>query len=854
MQRDDTSDTATPIKPTQEEDTLFLVGIGASAGGLEAIRDFVKNLPESSEAAYVIVQHLSPDHQSLLTTLIDRETHLKVVEVKNGMPLEAHTIHVTPPNRDVVVRKGELMLERPSMLGGAPKPSVDRFFRSAAEHYQDRAVGIILSGTGSDGSYGLQAIQSAGGITIAQDDKTAKYDGMPMSAVETGCVDIVLPPEEIARHLNRILSSPRDLKEFKETDLLENPLSDLLHIVLAKTRVDFRDYKQTTIRRRIERRMTAIGIASLREYTNHCRQSPAEVTALFKDLLISVTRFFRDPAEFQRVDSHVQQIVENAGDRCIRIWVVGCATGEEVYSIAMLFGEALGGVTALTKDRIQIFATDIDLAALDLARAGVYSRAAIPDIDPKYFDKYVHHREGQIFVDQRLKDVVLFSNHNICQDPPFTNVDLVCCRNLLIYFEGRLQERVLSRLNYALVPNGYMFLGKSETVNMSEGLFDTVDQSSHLFRKRVRSGLARDVLLRTVDNGQSVSSRSGVPRAGATTERDVGTIMFELLASRVGPNSILLDRNLQIARVFGDVSRFSVLTDRSRLKFDISLLRPELAIEARSIAAIALKNNAHKQGTVRTLESDPGYHTQLECFPLQAPSLDEDRVLLIFRRWPQPKERKPTTRSGLSEEAASHIEALEQEITRLQEEHQQTLEELETTNEELQTTIEEYQSTNEELQSTNEEIETSNEELQSTNEELITVNEELQISTYEMNELNDEQSAVLESVVSPLLIVDVSMHITKANKSAINLMNLKHPIDRPHLSQCRLPKDFPALSEICSEAYNLGHAITRDVVTDESVYTLECAPYFNGEAQLRGATLMFHRAPELVVSRLAEKP
>lgn len=318
--------------------------------------------------------------------------------------------------------------------------------------------------------------------------------------------------------------------------------------------------------------------------------------------------------------------------------------------------------------------------------------------------------------------------------------------------------------------------------------------------------------------------------------------MFELLASSIGPNSMLLDGNLQIVRILGDVSRFSVLTDRCRLKFDISLLRNELALEARSIVSIALKNNTHKQGNVRTLENDPGYLTQLECFPLQAPSLDDDYVLLVFKRWPRPETRKPAMREGLSEEASIQIEALEQEITRLQEEHQQTLEELETTNEELQTTIEEYQSTNEELQSTNEEIETSNEELQSTNEELITVNEELQISTYEMNELNDEQLAVLESVVSPLLIVDVSMHITKANKSAVSLMQFKHPVDRPHLSQCKLPADFPPLSEICSEAFRVGNAITRDIVTDESVYTLECSPYFNSEGQLRGATLMFHKA------------
>lgn len=828
---------------TNRSDDLFLIGIGASAGGLEAIRDFVRNLPETSNASYVIVQHLSPDHQSLLTTLIDRETHLRAMDVKDGITPEPNTIYVTPPNWDVMIRGKRLILERPSLQGGSPKPSVDRFFRSAAETFGERAVGIVLSGTGSDGSYGLQAIQSAGGITIAQDDRSAKYDGMPMSAIETGCVDLVLPPDEIARHLNKILMSPRDLQQFKEIDINDNPMADLLHIVLAETRVDFRDYKQTTVRRRIERRMTAVGVASLREYTDFCRSSPSEVTALFKDLLISVTRFFRDPGEFESIAPFVEKIADAATDRGLRLWVVGCATGEEVYSIAMMFADAMGGPSALTKSRLQIFATDIDVAALDIARAGVYSRAAISDIPPRYFGTFVHHKDGQVCIDQRIKDLVLFSSHNICQDPPFLNIDMVCCRNLLIYFSSRLQERVLSRLNYALVHEGHLFLGKSETVSVADGLFDPVDRSAHLYRKQTRADVSRDVLSRSAGIAGIVPARKSAIDAKAASVRDQYLSMFEALASNVGPNSLLLTDSLQIARVFGDVSAFSVLTDRSRLKFDITILRPELAMEARSVATIALRTSERKQGVVRTLEGDTGYLTQLDCFPMKAPNLDESFALLVFNRWPQPAEKKPAARDGLSVEAVSHIEALEQEISRLHDEHQQTVEELETTNEELQTTIEEFQSTNEELQSTNEEIETSNEELQSTNEELITVNEELQISTYEMNVLNDEQSAVLESVVSPLLIVDVSMHITKANTAAVKLMDIKRPIDRPHLSQCRLPEGFPVLSEICNEAINLGQPLTRSINSTVEIYSVDVAPFFNGDGQLRGATLLFHKTP-----------
>ena len=841
--QDDEEHRSADLDDTAPDSELYLVGIGASAGGLEAIRDFVRHLPKRSNASFVIVQHLSPDHQSLLTTLIDRETHLKVSDVKDGLKLEADTIYVTPPNWDIMVRGDHLFLERSGFNGGTPKPSVDHFFRSAADSFGDHAVGIVFSGTGSDGSYGLQAIQSAGGITIAQDDKSAKYDGMPNSAVETGCVDLVLPPEQIATQLNEILKSPRNLNQFKSIDINDNAMIDLLHIVLAETRVDFRDYKQTTIRRRIERRMKAVGIASLRDYANFCRSSPGEVSALFQDLLISVTRFFRDPGEFEKIRPFIDTIVQGALDKVLRIWVVGCATGEEVYSIAMMFGEAMGGVSHLSKNRIQIFATDIDLAALDVARGGVYSQAAVADIPQRFFGSYVHQKDGQVLIDQRVKDVVLFSSHNICQDPPFLNVDLVCCRNLLIYFGNRLQERVHSRLNYSLVPNGHLFLGKSETIHTSEGLFDPVDRSTHLYKKRAQGNSTRDVLAHSVGVSNLVSSRSKLPTVPNQTEKDSNVAMFETLVSAVGRNSLLMTSDLQITRVFGDVSPFSVLTDRSRLKFDVSILRSELAMEVRSLASVALKTNEHKVGAARSLEGDTGFLTQLSYFPIKSKDLDENYVLIAFNRWPQPVEKKPAEHGELDGNTADKIESLENEITRLHNEYQQTVEELETTNEELQTTIEEFQSTNEELQSTNEEIETSNEELQSTNEELITVNEELQISTYEMNVLNDEQSAVLESVVSPIVIVDVSMHITKTNNAAMELLQLKPPIDRPHLSQCKLPEGFPVLSDICNEAINLGRPVSYSFLTQQEINSLDCAPFFNSEGQLRGATILFHRLP-----------
>ncbi|NNK77451.1 MAG: PAS domain S-box protein, partial [Litoreibacter sp.] len=352
----------------------IIIGIGSSAGGLEALRALASRLPSNIGCAYVVVQHMSPQHKSLMTSLIDRETALSVVDVEDGVAPQPDTIYVTPPRHDVMFRAGRLRLMPASTDAAKPKPSVDRFLLSLAEEIDERAVAVILSGTGSDGAYGVQAIREAGGITIAQDDESAKYDGMPNAAVRTGCVDLVLKPDQIATHLRKILQSAGNLEAFQEDSGAASSLAGLLQIVLARTRVDFREYKTTTVQRRVERRMTAMGCASSADYVTLCRNSPREIDALFKDLLISVTRFFRDKTEFEGFAAALRALVAQKPQGPLRIWVAGCATGEEVYSIAILLAEAMGGPDALAASNTQIFATDIDRNALDVARRGEYSQ------------------------------------------------------------------------------------------------------------------------------------------------------------------------------------------------------------------------------------------------------------------------------------------------------------------------------------------------------------------------------------------------------------------------------------------------------------------------------------------------
>ena len=354
----------------KNENNLTIIGIGSSAGGLEAIRELVATLPTSLNVAYVIVQHMSPHHKSLMTELVARQTSLKVEDVKDGTDPKASVIYVTPPNTDIVYGDGKLQLLEPSTQVASPKPSVDRFLLSLADEHGENSMAIILSGTGTDGAYGVQAIREAGGITIAQDTESAKYDGMPMAAMQTGCIDLVLRPFEIGTHLQKILTSARDFDAFRQEASDAGPSSDLLQILLARTRVDFREYKHTTINRRIERRMLALGIEGHEEYTQFCRVNPNAVDALFKDLLISVTRFFRDRSEFGQLKEMLPALLEKNGNAPFRVWIAGCATGEEAYSIAISLAEAIGGPSVHLKDKVQIFATDIDKDALEVARKG----------------------------------------------------------------------------------------------------------------------------------------------------------------------------------------------------------------------------------------------------------------------------------------------------------------------------------------------------------------------------------------------------------------------------------------------------------------------------------------------------
>ncbi len=469
----------------------FWVGFGASAGGLEALRGLARNLPDNLPATYIVAQHMAPHHRSMLSEIIGRETNIKVCDVTDNLLPKPNTIYITPPNQNIIVEKNRLRLVDPSKEPGAPKPSVDTFLKSLAEAKKDRAVGIILSGTGSDGAKGIASIRANGGITIAQDELTAKYSSMPMAAMDSGNIDLVMSPEEIGAQISKIIAVPRDLNALRASPLSLDAVSELIQLLHDQTKVNFRHYKSATFQRRVERRMAATKTVRLEEYVEVARHSEMEVQSLFKDLLISVTSFFRDPAEFDALKAHIFEIVKNKKGDHIRVWVPGTATGEEAYSIAILFSEAMKENGASDNSKLQIFATDIDANAIEVARRGFYPHSALDQVPSDLIRKYFEDVPSGYSVKKLLREKMVFSLHNIAQDPPFVKVDMISCRNLLIYFQANLQAEVFSRFHYSLVPHGLLFLGKSEAVAASEALFSPAEGGKHVFFQRLRRNDAR---------------------------------------------------------------------------------------------------------------------------------------------------------------------------------------------------------------------------------------------------------------------------------------------------------------------------------------------------------------------------
>lgn len=765
-----------------------IVGIGASAGGLEAVSEILGGLPAHPGLAIIVVQHLDRARDSLLSEILRRRTTLPVSEARDGMPVESDHVYVIPPNATLTIDSSVLRLSaRPAT--GMHMP-VDALFRSLAADCREAAVGIVLSGADSDGAAGTQAIKHAGGITFAQDPDTARVSGMPRAAIETGCVDFVLPAGKIAAELLRLSAhsylKPGGLAEgvvaCAESDEIEAASeAELLRRIFRKLRlahgVDFSGYKSSTIRRRLARRMAVQRIETLTEYTEFLENDPKEAAALYQDFLIRVTSFFRDPATFSALIEHVypRLVSGRSPKEPIRIWVPGCASGEEVYSIAITLLEYLGD--QLPPAGIQIFGTDISEAALEKCRAGVYGDSIAQDVSADRLHRYFVRQNSHHVIARFVRDLCVFARQDITRDPPFSRLDLVSCRNVLIYLGAAVQGRIMQTFRYALRPNGFLLLGPSESAGQGVGLFEAVDKQYRLYRPRPTASFG--TADRALPGARGPMSASQLPEEPLMEPEAAVRNADRLLLARYSPAGIVVDDALNILQFRGETAPFLAPASGPPSLNLLRIARPELLL---TVPPAVEEARASGKVARRSLTVDGAGEVDLEVIPLQQSSgaacylilLESESFRTVGRR-----ERVTSTPPLSESEKDKHLARLERENLEFREFLQATMEQHEAAREELKSAHEEVLSANEEFQSTNEELETSKEELQSANEELVTTNDELRERNRELAVLNTQlenaqriserahalAEGIVETIREPLVVLDHHLNILRANKA-----------------------------------------------------------------------------------------
>lgn len=809
-----------PLRP-------YLVGIGASAGGLEALSVMIAALPADLGISYVVLQHLSPTHRSMMAQLLGRETAMAVVDVENGVQPEPDTIYVAPASSNVKMKDGCFeLIEGPREV--SPRPSVNVFLTSLAEEKIEDAIGVILSGTGSDGASGLRDIKAAGGYTFAQDPQTAKYAGMPQSAIDTGCVDWVLSPEGIAQEIAIIARSHGVVTVAKKQPITATTLKKLLMKVKQQTRIDFSGYKEGTLWRRIERRMAANHVITLDDYLALVETNPEELEHLGRDILISVTAFFRDPLSFSALRTSVHDIVKNKrpGDE-IRIWVPACATGEEAYTLAILLAEALG--PNVSQYRIQIFATDIDVNALAVARKGSYAESALADLEPGLAVRYFQKVGNRLEVTRVLRDMVVVARQDLVQDPPFLRLDLVSCRNVLIYLQNDLQAKVLATFHYSLIPNGILFLGKSEGIFQQENLFEVVDKSARIYRRCVGESRLNVPAFRLPDTAERVA-----PKVVADSELR----LMDEAVRRYVPATVLINGAFDILHIHGDVAPFlAVLPGKPNFNLQ-HLLRRELRADLQLLQHHAEHKHVSAVGRPHVIAiGDAKREVRLAIHPMEG-GITSPLFLVSFEILPKLIVLADQKDTPLITEEGRNVSELEEELISTRERLQTVIEELETSNEEMQALNEEVVAANEELQSSNEELESTNEELQSTNEELTTVNEEVQVRSNELAEILNDLENIQNSVGFPIMVCNANLELSRFNSPAAGLFSLSAASIRQSLRLVRMPLGMEDFSPIVHEAIVNNRAVEAQILSKERQYLLHASPYETKKQGVRGAVIV----------------
>ncbi len=835
------------------EASFPIVGIGASAGGLAAIEAFFAAMPAGIDSgmAFVVVQHLAPDRKSILIDLVKRYTKMQVYRVEDGMRVQRNCVYIIPPNRDMAFLHGRLHLLEPSATRGLRLP-IDFFFCSLAQDQRDKAICVILSGTGSDGTLGLKAVKGEGGTAIVQSPESAAYDGMPRSAIATGLMDCVLPPNQMPQQLMAFVQHafggrPRSVAvpAFPGSDSLQK----IFVLIRVQTGHDFSLYKQNSIIRRVERRMAVAQIDQMEDYVRYLRENPPEVEALFRELLIGVTNFFRDPHAFVALQEHALPRLFGAhagGTR--RVWVPGCSTGEEAYSLAILMREYLD--ERREGSPVQIFATDIDAQSIQTARAGVYPESIAADVSPERLARFFVKENSTYRISKSIRDMVVVAEQDVLKDPPFSHLDLISCRNLLIYLGAEAQKKLLLLFHYALHKGGYLFLGDSETIGDAIDLFDARDKKWRIYQRN-------EVVTRhaAVSPYRSAGTAEAAPAAREPLTVDgVRDLTQRFLLDAYVPAGVLINPDFEVLYIHGHTGKYlepaTGEASLNLLRMARESLRPQLTAAVH--AAIAGQKAVRYDSLI--VESN-GHSSVVNLVVQPVTSLHHPAsgsLMIIFEDVPAAAPEPTEAVGAPSSDQEQRIATLERQL-RAKEEYLQTMiEELETANEELKSANEEMQSSNEELQSTNEEMETSQEELQSVNEELITVNIELRQKLSELSQANSDMTNLMASTRIGTVFVDYQLRIQRFTPEATRVFRfIQTDIGRPLSDIASLLASYDHLEQDTRQVLTTLVPVEIEVQSQEGQwFQMRIQPYRTVENVIEGAVLTFVEITELKLLQL----
>ncbi|MDT8407646.1 MAG: chemotaxis protein CheB [Methylococcales bacterium] len=830
-----------------------VVGIGASAGGLEAIEAFFKNMQAHSGLSFVVVQHLSPDYKSLMAELLSKHTQMPVKRIEEGMVVEANQVYLIPPKHNLTIFHGKLLLTEQVRNEGLNLP-VDIFLKSLAEDYQERAIAVILSGTGSDGTRGIRAIKEHGGMVVAQDEHSARFSGMPKNVIATGLADFILPPTHMPAELLSFIEHPYSAPHEPAalTDTGTTALTRIFAMLREHAKLDFTYYKPNTVTRRIERRITVNQLPDLDAYIRFLEQNPQELTVLYQELLIGVTCFFRDHFVFEQMQQHglpniINQLHPNEE---VRVWVAGCSTGEEAYSLAMLLAEYRE--QSGRHYRVKLFATDIDQKAVEKASAGLYPESIAADVPPELLHKYFHHKGENFQIVPQIREMVVFARHNLIKDPPFTHIHLISCRNVLIYLQPVLQKKILELFSFSLVRNSFLLLGTSESIGELTDQFESVSNKAKLFRtkgnfRRHSHEESRDALAspdfgvsRTLSGSRPFNSQQHGERM---LERFLQSVCGDLV-----PFTLLVNEQLEVTHVFGD--------SREYLRFPTGKVSNDVTKIVHKALSIAIATGVNK-----VLKGQP----QITLSNIQMKT-DENlrRVTITIKRLPGKRDQSALLAIMLYDAASSTdhdsskdydiAQDAQQRISDLEQELQFTRENLQATVEELETSNEELQATNEELLASNEELQSTNEELQSVNEELYTVNTEYQGKINELTLSNNDLDNLFNSTRIATLFLDENLDVRRYTPPLEKIFHLRPTdIGRPffHLSHTLLDIDLDTHLQHVGEWHK---TLEQEVKTsDDHWYLLRILPYQVADHIYAGIILTFVNIDRLKMTETALK-